>query len=110
MFGELPATGFFIRHVRNVELSNVEIQTAKPDARPAFWLQDVTGADFFRFARALRNTVRVGPGGSVSLVRLAWNGGCQFRGPAVADFLAGGRDRPRTSQRQRHLCASVRGT
>jgi polygalacturonase len=48
MFGELPATGFFIRHARNVEMSNVEIQTARPDARPAFWLQDVTGADFFR--------------------------------------------------------------
>lgn len=48
MFGALPATGFFIRHARNVEMSNVEIQTGKPDARPAFWLQDVTGADFFR--------------------------------------------------------------
>jgi len=48
MFGELPATGFFIRHARNVQMSNVEIQTGKPDARPAFWLQDVSGADFFR--------------------------------------------------------------
>jgi polygalacturonase len=48
MFGELPATGFFIRHARNVELTNVEIQTASVDARPAFWLQDVVGADFFR--------------------------------------------------------------
>jgi hypothetical protein len=48
MFGELPATAFFIRHARNVEMSNVEIQTGRADARPAFWLQDVTGADFFR--------------------------------------------------------------
>ncbi len=48
MFGDLPATGFFIRHARNVEMSNVEIQTDKPDARPALWLQDVAGADFFR--------------------------------------------------------------
>ena len=48
MFGELLATGFFIRHARNVELTNVEIQTANVDARPAFWLQDVVGADFFR--------------------------------------------------------------
>ncbi len=48
MFGELPASGFFIRHARNVEMSNVEIQTAGADARPAFWLQDVEGADFFR--------------------------------------------------------------
>jgi polygalacturonase len=48
MFGDLPATGFFIRHARNVEMSNVEIAVSSPDARPAFWLQDVAGADFFR--------------------------------------------------------------
>jgi polygalacturonase len=48
MFGELPATGFFIRHARNIEMSNVEIATTRADARPAFWLQDVAGADFFR--------------------------------------------------------------
>jgi polygalacturonase len=48
MFGDLPATGFFIRHVRNLEMSNVEIACETPDARPAFWLQDVQGADFFR--------------------------------------------------------------
>ncbi len=56
MFGDLPATGFFIRHARNVEMSNVEIATLDADARPAFWLHDVDGADFFR--------LRV-PGGSV---------------------------------------------
>jgi polygalacturonase len=48
MFGELPASGFFIRHARNIEMSNVEIQTATADARPAFWMQDVVGADLFR--------------------------------------------------------------
>jgi polygalacturonase len=48
MFGDLPATGFFVRHVRNLEMSNVEIVTRATDARPAFWLQDVEGADFFR--------------------------------------------------------------
>jgi len=48
MFGDLPANGFFIRHARNVEMSNVEIQTATADARPAFWMQDVVGADLFR--------------------------------------------------------------
>ncbi len=48
MFGDLPATGFFIRHARNIEMSNVEIVAEAPDARPAFWLQDVTDADFFR--------------------------------------------------------------
>jgi len=48
MFGTLPAHGFFIRHVKNIEFGNVEIASEKPDARPAFWLQDVDGADFFR--------------------------------------------------------------
>jgi hypothetical protein len=48
MFGALPASGFFVRHVRNLEMSNVEIATRAADARPAFWLKDVVGADFFR--------------------------------------------------------------
>jgi len=35
MFGALPASGLFIPHARNVELSHIEVQTLKPDARPA---------------------------------------------------------------------------
>jgi len=48
MFGDLPATGMFIRHARNIELSNIEIATESADARPAFHLDDVDTADFFR--------------------------------------------------------------
>ena len=48
MFGPLPATGFYMRHAKNVELTNVEIASVAPDARPAFYLEDVEGADFFR--------------------------------------------------------------
>jgi len=48
MFGTLPAHGFFIRHVKNLDFGNVEIVTEKPDSRPAFWMHDVDGADFFR--------------------------------------------------------------
>ncbi|HVW77082.1 MAG TPA: glycoside hydrolase family 28 protein [Alloacidobacterium sp.] len=48
MFGPMPAHGFFIRHVQNIELTNVEIASAAPDARPAFVLDSVTDADFFR--------------------------------------------------------------
>ncbi|WP_446743955.1 rhamnogalacturonidase [Silvibacterium acidisoli] len=48
MFGHLPATGFFLRHIRNLEMSNVEIAVQAPDPRPAFWLHDLDGADFFR--------------------------------------------------------------
>jgi polygalacturonase len=48
MFGDLPACGFFVRHVRNLEMTNVEIATRAADARPALWLHDAEGADFFR--------------------------------------------------------------
>jgi polygalacturonase len=47
MFGAMPASGFFLRHVRNVEMSHVEIANTTPDARPAFYLTDVDRADFF---------------------------------------------------------------
>jgi polygalacturonase len=48
MFGTLPARGFFVRHARNLEFSNIEIATAKADERPAFWMHDVDGVDLFR--------------------------------------------------------------
>jgi polygalacturonase len=48
MFGDIPASGFFIRHARNVEMSNVEVAVASPDPRPAFRIEHVDGADFFR--------------------------------------------------------------
>lgn len=48
MFGETPAAALFARHVRNLEVSNFEMATREADVRPAFWLRDVDGADFFR--------------------------------------------------------------
>jgi polygalacturonase len=47
-FGPLPAQHFYVRHARNVEFSGVELATVSADARPAFWLGDVSGADLFR--------------------------------------------------------------
>lgn len=46
MFGEIPAYGFFIRHVKGIEMNNVEVSFMKEDLRPAFMLNDVKGADF----------------------------------------------------------------
>ncbi|GGA69304.1 exo-poly-alpha-D-galacturonosidase [Edaphobacter acidisoli] len=46
MFGPMPAQGFFFRHVRNLEMSHVEVAPMNPDPRPAFALQDVNRADF----------------------------------------------------------------
>jgi polygalacturonase len=48
MFGPLPATGFFLHHVRNLEMSHVEIATEQPDQRPSFAVIDVDRADFLR--------------------------------------------------------------
>ena len=47
MFGVLPAYGFFIRHVKGLEMRDVEVSYMKDDARPPFMLTDVVGADFF---------------------------------------------------------------
>jgi len=46
-FGPTPSHGFFIRHLKNLEMSHVEIAPQTADPRPAFWLEDVHRADFF---------------------------------------------------------------
>ena len=78
MFGEIPATGFFLRHMRNLEMSNVEIATESPDARPAFWLKAVEGADFFR----VRTPKGSAPAFDLNDVKDFRNFGAQF----VSDF------------------------
>jgi polygalacturonase len=46
MFGPMPAQGFFLRHIENLEMSHVEIAAMQPDPRPAFTLQNVQRVDF----------------------------------------------------------------
>ena len=41
MWGNLPAKGFYVRHARNINFSNVRIITENPDARPDFVNDDV---------------------------------------------------------------------
>lgn len=48
MFGTTPAHGFFIRHVRGLEMTGLKVEHSNDDARPAFVLNDVQGADFGR--------------------------------------------------------------
>ena len=75
-FGPMPASGFFLRHIRNLEMSHVEIANAAPDARPAFYLYDVDRADFF----AITAPRTAGPGGNgafalhnVRDLRIGWS-------------------------------------
>jgi polygalacturonase len=46
-FGPTPCNAFFIRHLKNLEMSHVEVSPQVTDPRPAFWLEDVHRADFF---------------------------------------------------------------
>jgi len=46
-FGLMPAYGFFIRHVKGIELINVNLGFMETDQRPAFVLQDVSDAGFY---------------------------------------------------------------
>jgi polygalacturonase len=45
LFGITPAYGFFIRHVKGLSMSGVEVKFEKDEQRPAFQLSDVHGAD-----------------------------------------------------------------
>jgi polygalacturonase len=71
-FGPIPASGFFMRHMRNVEMSHVEIANATNDVRPAFYLSDVDRADF------LAITAPQGANGAFALrsvknLRIGWS-------------------------------------
>lgn len=45
-FGVMPSYGFFIRHVENIEMNNVNIHYLGEEDRPAIILDDVKGAKF----------------------------------------------------------------
>ena len=56
MFGEMPAYGFFVRHVKGLSMNDVEVSFMVEDVRPPFMLIDVKGADFHRVkAQRLNN-------------------------------------------------------
>jgi polygalacturonase len=48
MFGTTPSHGFFIRHVKGLEMNGIKIEHSDPDARPVFQLIDVEDAEFGR--------------------------------------------------------------
>jgi hypothetical protein len=72
MFGPMPSSGFFLRHVRNLEMSHVEIANTTPDARPAFYLTDVERADFFAIT-APRNADGAFALHNVKDLRIGWS-------------------------------------
>jgi hypothetical protein len=46
MFGLLPASGFFIRHARGIELNDVDLSYVQEDRRPAFVVESVEKIEF----------------------------------------------------------------
>ena len=77
MFGTMPSHGFYVRHARGVEISNVEIETMKPDMRPVFSMNDVENVDLFRIkapkvagvpGAALTNVRNISVSGSKALM------------------------------------------
>lgn len=45
MFGEIPAYGFFVRHVRGLEMKNVKVSYLKDDVRAPFIFSDAKSID-----------------------------------------------------------------
>lgn len=43
MFGELPAYGFYVRHVNGISMKNIKLTLDNPDFRPAIVFDDVKG-------------------------------------------------------------------
>lgn len=48
MFGVIPAYGFYVRHAKGIVFDNVDVSFDKDDQRPAFLLDDVKTAAFYR--------------------------------------------------------------
>lgn len=69
-FGPTPSNAFYIRHLKNLEMSHVEIAPEKPDARPAFWLEDVQRADFFAITAPAQKSFVLK---KVSDLRILWS-------------------------------------
>ncbi len=84
MFGQTSSSGFFLRHMRNLEMSHVEVANAAPDARPAFYLSEVDRADFFAITAA-RNTDAAFALHNVKDFRIGWSRAAADASISLAD-------------------------
>ncbi len=83
-FGPTPSSGFFLRHMRNLEMSHVEIANTASDARPAFYLSEIDRADFFAIT-APRNTGAAFALHNVKDFRIGWSRAAADANLATAD-------------------------
>lgn len=47
--GKLPASGFYVRHVKNIQFSNIQLKMLNNDARPALVFDDVEELTIYGF-------------------------------------------------------------
>jgi polygalacturonase len=73
MFRDLPAYGFYCRHVRGLVLDGIDVGIERPDARSAVMLDDVRNASL----QAIRAK---SPAGAEPLIHLRSVRGCVVRG------------------------------
>ena len=45
MFGVAPVYGLFVRHAKDIKISDVEFNFLEPEYRPGFLFDDVNGVD-----------------------------------------------------------------
>jgi hypothetical protein len=50
MFGNIPAYGLYVRHVKTLSARDLVFTTDKADARPAFRFDQVSGVDLERLS------------------------------------------------------------
>jgi polygalacturonase len=72
-FGATPASGFFVRHLKGLEMSHVEVRPAEGEVRPAFWLEDVRRADFFAVTAPVTSGVGNFALRNVEDLRILWS-------------------------------------
>ncbi len=58
MFGTIPASGFFVRHAKNIELNNIQLTFEQEDYRPSLWLHDVHGIRISNYRTPLPEGVK----------------------------------------------------
>jgi len=79
MFGMLPAYGFFVRHAKGIEFSDIDVGYATEDRRPAFVLDTVEGIELDHCTAAKSS-------GVPALVMMNAKGVSVHRSTGLADF------------------------
>ena len=75
MFGTLPSYGFFIRHAKNIKLSDIFLSFDEPDHRSVIWCDDVSNLELSGIQA--QSTAVAAPFFWLKNVKDAWIHGCK---------------------------------